>query len=82
MARDLQDSLAAVLGTVAEEASKNLISSRNNRASNSTGGGPLSGAKGVLAGAGAAAAAPVAIKGVRKLMGSANGLGSVAEALT
>jgi uncharacterized membrane protein len=81
MAKDLQESLAAVLGTVVEEASKNLISSsRSGRSRGANGVGSLSGAKGVIAGAGAAAAAPVAIKGARKLMNGLNGVGNVVEA--
>lgn len=87
MPRDLQDTLASVLSTVAQEASKNLMSSRDNGGgdagdsgeSNAGGRAPLGGAKGLLAGAGAAAAAPLAMKGARKLMGGVDGLGSIAK---
>ena len=79
MARDLQDTLAAVLGTVVEEASKSVLPGRDNRGKSASSNGPLSGAKGVLAGAGAAAAAPVAYKGARKLMNGVNGLSDVVK---
>ncbi len=71
--------LAAVLGTVVQEASENLISSRNNRPSDSGSGGPLSGAKDLLAEAGAAAAG-LSRSRVRRLMGGVNGVGNIAEA--
>lgn len=80
MAKDLQENLEAVLGTVAREASKNLMSSLSG-ARNSGNGRSLPGsAKGLIAGAGVAAVAPVAVKGARKLMQGLDGVGSIAQA--
>jgi uncharacterized membrane protein len=69
MAKDLSDTVRDALGHVAREALKNAT-----HAASSNGGNPLkpkrsplSGLKGVAAGAGLAAAAPLAYKGVEKL---------------
>jgi uncharacterized membrane protein len=96
MPRELQDTLVRALSTVAQEASRNLLSSRDSGEGNAADAGqkgnpaeggqsgaggraPLSGTKGLLAGAGAAAVAPVALKGARKLISGADGLGNIAK---
>ena len=77
MAKDMQDTVKEVLSRVVQDTGKNLSDHNPARS-----GGPLSGMKGVAAGAGAAALAPVAIKGIGKLVKSvsADGLGDVAGA--
>jgi uncharacterized membrane protein len=77
MAKDMQDTVKEVLSRVAQDTGKNLSEHNPTRS-----GGPLSGARGIAAGAGAAALAPVAIKGLSKLVKSvsADGLGEVANA--
>lgn len=77
MAKDMQDTVKEVLSRVVQDTGKNLSDHNPTRS-----GGPLSGARGVAAGAGAAALAPVAIKGISKLVKtvSADGLGGVASA--
>jgi uncharacterized membrane protein len=73
----MQDTVKEVLSRVAQDTGKNLSEHNPTRS-----GGPLSGARGIAAGAGAAALAPVAIKGLSKLVKtvSADGLGEVANA--
>jgi uncharacterized membrane protein len=61
MARDVSDVVRGALGNVAREALKNVGDMKPPTKSKS---GPLSGAKGVVAGMGLAAAAPLAKKGV------------------
>jgi uncharacterized membrane protein len=84
MGKGLQDNLRVVLSRAVEEAARNVGTGRGSSpvGRRSDGGGPLSGARGVLVGAGAAALAPVAVKGVGKLAKGAalNGLGDVASA--
>jgi uncharacterized membrane protein len=77
MAKDMQDTVKEVLSRVVQDTGKSLSDHNPTRS-----GGPLSGARGVAAGAGAAALAPVAIKGISKLVRSvsADGLGEVAGA--
>jgi len=77
MAKDMQDTVKEVLSRVVQDTGKNLSDHNPARS-----GGPLSGTRGVVAGAGAAALAPVAIKGISKLVKSvgADGLGEVAGA--
>lgn len=77
MAKDMQDTVKEVLSRVVQDTGKNLSDHNPTRS-----GGPLSGARGIAAGAGAAALAPIAIKGMSKLVRSvgANGLGEVASA--
>jgi uncharacterized membrane protein len=77
MAKDLQDTVKEVLSRVVQDTGKSLSDHNPTRS-----GGSLSGARGVAAGAGAAALAPVAIKGISKLVRSvsADGLGEVAGA--
>jgi len=77
MAKDMQDTVKEVLSRVVQDTGKNLSDHNPTRS-----GGPLSGARGIAAGAGAAALAPIAIKGMSKLVKSvsANGLGDVASA--
>jgi uncharacterized membrane protein len=77
MAKDMQDTVKEVLSRVVQDTGKNLSDHNPARS-----GGPLSGTRGVVAGAGAAALAPVAIKGISKLVKSVSedGLGDVAGA--
>jgi uncharacterized membrane protein len=77
MAKDMQDTVKEVLSRVVQDTGKNLSEHNPTRS-----GGPLSGARGIAAGAGAAALAPVAFKGISKLVRSvsADGLGEVASA--
>jgi uncharacterized membrane protein len=77
MAKDMQDTVREVLSRVVQDTGKNFADHNPTRS-----GGPLSGMRGVAAGAGAAALAPVAVKGISKLVGSvsADGLGDVASA--
>lgn len=63
MAKDIQDTIREVLTHAVDEAMKGF-SSNGSRGS----GGPLSGAKGIAAGAGAVALAPLAAKGLGKLV--------------
>jgi uncharacterized membrane protein len=77
MAKDMQDTVKEVLSRVVQDTGKNLSEHNPTRS-----GGPLSGARGIAAGAGAAALAPVAFKGISKLVRtvSTDGLGEVASA--
>jgi uncharacterized membrane protein len=77
MAKDLQDTVKEVLSRVVQDTGKNLSDHNPTRS-----GGPLSGTRGIAAGAGAAALAPVAFKGISKLVKSVStdGLGEVASA--
>jgi uncharacterized membrane protein len=77
MAKDLQDTVREALSRMAQDTGKNLTEHNPARS-----GGPLSGMRGVAAGAGAVALAPVAIKGISKLVKSvgADGLGDVGSA--
>ena len=61
MAKDMGDAVRDALGHAVREAVKNVGDAKPKK---SKGGGPLSGAKGLAAGAGLAAAAPLAKKGV------------------
>jgi uncharacterized membrane protein len=83
MAKDVQDTIREVLTNAVEEAAKSLSPSGNGKLSrNGKSKGPLSGVKGIAAGAGAAALAPLAAKGVGKLAKTigAEGLSDVASA--
>ena len=66
MARDVSDTVRDALGNVVREALKNIgdVKPTKNKS------GPLSGAKGIAAGMGLAAAAPLAAKGVGALRGN------------
>ena len=77
MAKDMQDTVKEVLSRVVQDTGKNLSEHNPTRS-----GGPLSGGRGIAAGAGAAALAPVAFKGISKLVKSvsADGLGEVTSA--
>jgi uncharacterized membrane protein len=77
MAKDMQDTVKEVLSRVVQDTGKNLSDHNPTRS-----GGPLSGTRGIAAGAGAAALAPVAFKGISKLVKavSTDGLGEVAGA--
>jgi len=61
MAKDVGDAVRDALGHAVREAAKNAGEMKPKR---SRGGSPLSGARGIVAGAGLAAAAPLAKKGV------------------
>jgi uncharacterized membrane protein len=76
VAKDMQDTVKEVLSRVVQDTGKSLSDHNPTKS-----GGPLSGARGVAAGAGAAALAPVAFKGISKLVKGAgmNGLGDVAS---
>jgi uncharacterized membrane protein len=76
MAKDMQDTVKEVLSRVVQDTGKNFSEHNPTRS-----GGPLSGARGIAAGAGAAALAPVAFKGISKLVKSVSqdGLGEVAS---
>jgi hypothetical protein len=75
MAKDVSDTVRDALGSVMREAVKNVGDASPKKKSK---GGPFSGAKGIAAGAGLAAAAPLAKKGVDKVrMG---GLGALSPA--
>jgi polyketide cyclase/dehydrase/lipid transport protein len=71
MAKDVADAVGTALGKVAREAAKGVASDGRKRAGplplGSKGSSPLSGMKGVAAGAGMAALAPLAAKGAGKL---------------
>lgn len=69
MAKDLSDTVRDALGNAAKEALKNAAQAASSSCTNplKKKKGPLSGIKGVAAGAGLAAAAPLAYKGVDKL---------------
>ena len=77
MAKDMQDTVKEVLSRVVQDTGKSLSDHNPTRS-----GGPLSGTRGIAAGAGAAALAPVAFKGISKLVKSVStdGLGEVAGA--
>jgi uncharacterized membrane protein len=66
MARAMSDTVRDAVGNAAREALKNV----GGRAPAETKAGPLSGAKGIAAGVGLAAAAPLARKGVRIVRGT------------
>ena len=67
MAKDLSDTVRDALGSVVRDAVKNVGPAQRSK------GSPLSGARGVAAGAGLAAAVPLAKKGVDAIR--SNGLG-------
>jgi uncharacterized membrane protein len=73
MAKDMSDTVRDALGQAARAAVKNATQaasqSKGSKNPIKRSGGPLSGIKGVAAGAGLAAAAPLAYKGVDKLRG-------------
>jgi uncharacterized membrane protein len=71
MAKDLSDTVRDALGQAAREALKNVTQTATSKNANplKRKKSPLSGVKGVAAGAGLAAAAPLAYKGVDKLRG-------------
>src|ERR1051325_2206196 len=71
MAKDLGDAIGTALGKVAREAVGSV--STNTRGKSN---GPLSGAKGLAAGVGVAALAPVAAKGAGKLVRGLSGNGA------
>ena len=82
MGKALQDNLRMVLSRAVEEAARSAGQTRRNdsasgRADSS---GPLSGPRGVLVGAGAAALAPAAVKGASKLLRGVtlDGIGDIA----
>src|SRR5690242_9850756 len=66
MAKDMSEQLREVLGHAVRDAVKN-VGDVGSKAPKKKGGGPFSGAKGIAAGAGLAAAAPLAVKGVEKV---------------
>jgi uncharacterized membrane protein len=68
MANDLGDAIGTALGKVAREAVDTLSTNARRRSN-----GAFSGAKGVAAGVGAAALAPVAVKGAGKLVKGLSG---------
>jgi uncharacterized membrane protein len=78
MAKDLGDAIGTALGKAAREAVESVASNARGRSN-----GMLSGGKGVAAGMGLAALAPVAAKGAGKLVKGAagNGLGNVKDAV-
>jgi len=75
MAKDVSDTVRDALGSVMREAVKNVGDASPKKKSK---GSPFSGAKGLAAGAGLAAAAPLAKKGVDKVR--MNGLGALSPA--
>src|SRR5437016_4820043 len=74
MAKDLQDHVRDIVSHAAHEAAKSFDGN-----SRSKSGGALSGGKGIAAGAGAVALAPLAVKGVGKLVEAA-GVNGIATA--
>jgi uncharacterized membrane protein len=76
MARDLSDTVRDALGNVVKDALKNVGDASSGKGKS----GPLSGAKGVAAGVGLAAAAPLAKKGVDAMRG--NGVTGLATKAT
>ena len=76
MAKDLSETVRDALGNAVREAVKNAGNASPKPKRN--GGGPLSGAKGLAAGAGLAAAAPLAKKGITAIR--AGGLASMSPA--
>lgn len=71
MAKDLGDAIGTALGKVAREAVGNVASSARSKSN-----GSLSGGKGIAAGVGVAALAPVAAKGASKLVKGLSGNGA------
>ena len=71
MAKDLGDAIGTALGKVAREAVETASANARRRSN-----GPLSGAKGVAAGVGAVALAPVAVRGAGKLVKGLSGNGA------
>ena len=74
MSRDLGDAIGSSLGHAARDVAKTLASNVRNSSR-----GPLSGVKGVAAGAGLAALAPLAGKGIQKLVTARREGGDPAE---
>src|SRR2546423_14501123 len=73
MAKDIQDTVKDVLSHVVGGVGKNLADHSPSK------NGGLSGMRGVAAGAGAVALAPLAVKGIGKLVSNGNGLDGVAS---
>ena len=73
MARDMSDTVRDALGGVVSDALKNMGGASPSKGK---GGSPLSGAKGVAAGVGLAAAAPLAKKGVDAIRSNGKPLGA------
>jgi uncharacterized membrane protein len=73
MAKDLSDTVRDALGSVVRDAVKNVGAPQRSK------GAPLSGARGVAAGAGLAAAVPLAKKGVDAIRGNGLGLTNAAS---
>jgi uncharacterized membrane protein len=75
MGKSMQERVFKAVSDALDDATKSLDGAKQ-----STSGGPLSGAKGVAAGAGAVALAPLAVKGLGKLV-KVPGLGAVEDRL-
>ena len=73
MGKSMQERILTAVNDALDDAAKNLGGAKQARSS-----GPLSGAKGVAAGAGAVALAPLALKGISKLV-KVPGLGAVED---
>jgi uncharacterized membrane protein len=73
MGKSMQERILTAVNDALDDAGKSLGGAKRDRSS-----GPLSGAKGVAAGAGAVALAPLALKGVSKLV-KVPGLGAVED---
>lgn len=74
MAKDVEENIREVLSLAVDGASKAFGARQGSK-----GGGPLTGGRGIAAGVGAVALAPLAVKGVSKMVkgGAVGGLGSV-----
>ena len=81
MAKDLGDTIGTMVGRVAREAAQSVTSDKSKKSPfGGSGKSPLGGMTGLAAGAGLAAAVPLAVKGVSKLAkGGLNGGGNPVE---
>ena len=88
MAKDLGDTIGTMVGRVAREAAQSVTSDKSKKSPfGGSGKSPLGGMTGLAAGAGLAAAVPLAVKGVSKLAkgglnGGGNPVKNVAEKAT
>ena len=84
MAKDLGDTIGTMVGRVAREAAQSVTSDKSKKSPfGGSGKSPLGGMTGVAAGAGLAAAVPLAVKGVSKLAkGGLNGGGNPVKNVT
>ena len=84
MAKDLGDTIGTMVGRVAREAAQSVTSDKSKKSPfGGSGKSPLGGMTGLAAGAGLAAAVPLAVKGASKLAkGGLNGGGNPVKNVT